>query len=58
MAQSQCSDGKNDKSELPCAQWDPVAQECLFVTQAEYSVVYYRVVFSHIDELENATGLV
>jgi hypothetical protein len=58
LAQSACTDGKTDKSELPCAHWDPVAQERLFVTQVEYSVVYYRVVLSNLDEMENPLRVV
>ncbi len=57
MAQSQCTDGKTDKSELLCSQWAPVSQECLLHTQALYSVNYYRVALNRIDELENPLGL-
>ena len=53
LTQSECKDGITDKSERPCANWDTVALQCLFVTQVECSVVYYRVVLSHLDEIEN-----
>ena len=58
LAQSECKDGITDKSELLCANWDPVAQQCLFVTQVECSVVSYRVVLSHLDDMENPMGVV
>ena len=58
LMQSDCHDGKVDKSVLPCANWDPVAQQCLFVSQVECSVVYYRVLLSHLDEMENPMRVV
>jgi hypothetical protein len=45
--------GKTDKSDLTCTQWDTMAHERLFITQAERSVVYYQSLLSHLDELEN-----
>ena len=53
MAQSQCTDGKTDKSELLCSSWDPIGQECVMVTQTLFSVDYYRRVFDRIDERVN-----
>jgi len=53
MAQSQCTDGKTDKSELLCSYWDSVGQECVMVTQTLLSVDYYRKVFDRIDERVN-----
>jgi hypothetical protein len=53
MLQAECTDGKTDKSELLCSYWDPIAQECVMVTQALLSVDYYRKVYNRIDELEN-----
>jgi hypothetical protein len=58
LTQIECHDGKTDKSELLCANWDSVVQQCLFVSQVECSVVYYRVVLSHLDEMENPMGVV
>ena len=58
LTQCDCHNGKVDKSELLCANWDPVAQQCLFAIQLESSVVYYRVVLSHLDEMENPLGVV
>jgi len=58
LTQSECKYGSTCKSELLCANWDPVAQQCLFVSQVEYSVIYYRVVLSHLDEMENPLGVV
>ena len=58
LTQCECIDGKTPKSELLCANWDPVIQQCLFVTQVECSVTYYRVILSHLDEAENPLGVV
>jgi hypothetical protein len=58
LTQCDCHNGKVDKSELLCANWDPVAQQCLFAIQLESSVVYYRVVLGHLDEAENPLGIV
>ena len=48
MVQSQCTDGKTDKSELICCYWEPINEECLIVTQALLSVDYHRKVLAGI----------
>ena len=58
IARSLCIDDKTDKSELTYAQWDPITQECLIVTQAQYLDIYYRVDLSNMGELENPLGVV
>ena len=36
-----------------CSQWDSVNGECTFITQALYSVIYYRLILSRLEGVEN-----
>ena len=56
LTQSDCMDGTTNKSELACANWDSVNAECTFITQALYSVIYYRVALNRLDVVENPLG--
>jgi hypothetical protein len=42
MVQAQCTDGKTEKSDLICSQWDSINQECILVTQGLLSVAINR----------------
>ena len=53
MAQADCTDGLTDKSELMCSQWDSVNGECVMITQALYSVIYYRLILNRLEVVEN-----
>jgi hypothetical protein len=53
LTQSDCIDGLTNKSELVCSLWDSVNGECTIITQALYSVIYYRVVLSRLEGVEN-----
>ena len=57
LTQSDCMDGVIDKSELLCSQWDSVNDECTLITQALYSVIYYRLILSRLEGIENLTGV-
>lgn len=52
MVQAQCTDGKTDKSDLICSQWDAKNQECLLVTQGLLSITYHRKMLEKLDTLE------
>lgn len=53
MMQAPCEDGKTDKSELLCSQWDSLNSECLLVTQGLLSVAYHRRVLNRMDKIED-----
>ena len=57
LTQSDCMDGVIDKSELLCSQWDSVNGECTLITQALYSVIYYRLILSRLEGVENPLGV-
>jgi len=52
MMQTPCQDGKTNKSELLCCQWDSINEECLLTAQALLSVNYHRRVLAKMDMIE------
>ena len=57
LTQSDCMDGITNKSELLCSQRDSVNAECTIITQALYSVIYYRLILSRLEGMENPVGV-
>ena len=37
--------------------WDSVNTECIIITQALYSVIYYRLILSRLEGVENTMGV-
>jgi len=58
LTQTDCVDGITNKSALVCSQWDSIGGECTIITQALYSVIYYRLILSRLDGVENTMGVV
>ena len=57
LTQTDCIDGITNKSELLCSQWDSVNGECTIIMQALYSVLYYRLILSRLEGVENPLGV-
>jgi hypothetical protein len=40
-----------------CSRWDSINDECTIITQALYSVIYYRLILSRLERVENSLGM-
>lgn len=52
MVNGPCTDGKPNQSELSCAHWDSLEEECLLISQGLLSVAFYRRSIAKMDQLE------
>jgi len=58
LTQTDCIDGLTNKSELMCSQWDSVNAECVIITQALYSVIYYRLILDRLGGMDKPLRVV